>query len=237
MTGWTGAIVTALAALGTGMLLLRSQRNLWALLAAVVVFGLAGYAWQGSPTYPAAPARTLAGKPKGNVGLVDARHEFFSETSVRGHLVTLADGFARKGDFGRAARILQGQVTRQPRDGEAWLALGIALVEHAGGRVSPPAEFAMAKAREALPGNPGPAFFDGVNALREGDLPRTRAIWAEGIAGSEPGARGRGYMEERLAGLDRLMEAMAVGQAQMQEPASEEQAGVPGDRPGIPAAE
>lgn len=212
MSGWLGAGLVGLAALGGGMLLLRSRRQLWSLLAAIVVFGLAGYAWQGSPAYPAAPARNAAAKTMGNTGLVDARREFFRDTEVPAKLVTLADGFARKGDFGRAARILQGQVNRQPQDGEAWLALGIALVEHAGGRVSPPAAFAMARARETLPGNPGPAFFDGVNALREGDLLRTRTLWAEGLAGAAAEANGRQFLAERLAGLERLMEAIVAQQ-------------------------
>lgn len=216
MSGWFGVAFVGLVALGAGVLLLRQRRNLWTLLAAVVVFGLAGYAWQGSPGYPSAPARAAGDKPEGNVGLVDARREFFSPSNVPSKFVIFADGFARQGDFGRAARLLQGTVAKNPNDGEAWLALGIALVEHAGGRVTKPAEFAMAQARAKLPGNPGPAFFEGVNALRGGNLPEARALWVEGLQQSKVGAEGREFVAERVLGLDRLVEAMAAQQAQGQ---------------------
>ena len=212
MTGWIGVGIVGFVAIGAGLLLLRRQRGLWTLLAAVVVFGLAGYAWQGSPDYPAAPAKASETGEKGNVGLIDARREFFSPSNVPSNFVTVADGFARRGDFGGAARILRGVVAKNPEDGEAWLALGIALVEHAGGRVTKPAAYALAQARLKLPGNPGPAFFEGVNALREGDLPRTRAIWVKGLQESETGTEGREFVAERVLGLDRLMEAMAAQQ-------------------------
>lgn len=217
MNAWIGVALVALVALGAGALLLRTSRNLWTLLAAIVVFGLAGYAWQGSPGYPSAPARAAGDEAKGNVGLVDARREFFSVSNVPSNFVTVADGFARTGDFGRAARLLQGVVAKNPDDGEAWLALGIALVEHAGGRVTKPAEFAMAQAHAKLPGNPGPAFFDGVNMLRTGDLPEVHKIWSEGLEQATPEAEGRQFLSERLLGLERLMQSIVAQQQQQQQ--------------------
>jgi cytochrome c-type biogenesis protein CcmH len=210
MSGWIGVALAGIVAIAVGVLLLRRQRGLWSLLAAVVVFGLAGYAWQGSPDYPSAPAKAAGTRPEGNVGLVEVRREFFSEASVPSNFVVFADGFARQGDFGRAARLLQGTVAKNPEDGEAWLALGIALVEHAGGRVTKPAEFAMKQARAKLPGNPGPAFFDGVNALRSGDVVEARKLWVEGLQQSKDNAEGRVFVAERVLGLDRMMQAMAA---------------------------
>jgi cytochrome c-type biogenesis protein CcmH len=210
MIGWIGVALTGIVAIAVGVLLLRRQRGLWSLLAAVVVFGLAGYAWQGSPDYPSAPAKATGTRPEGNVGLVEVRREFFSEAGVPSNFVVFADGFARQGDFGRAARLLQGTVAKNPDDGEAWLALGIALVEHAGGRVTKPAEFAMKQARAKLPGNPGPAFFDGVHALRSGDVVAARKLWVEGLRQSKDGAEGRVFVAERVLGLDRMMQAMAA---------------------------
>lgn len=213
MTGWVAIAAIGLLAIGAGALLLRAQPGLWTLLAAVVVFGLAGYAWQGSPGYPSAPAQAGGEGMRGNTALVDARREFFSESNVPSNFVTVADAFARRGDFGSAARLLQGVVVKDPEDGEAWLALGIALVEHAGGQATGPAEYALAQAREQLPGNPGPAFFEGVNALRIGDLPAAREIWGRGIVEADPQAEGREYMAERILALDGLMEAVAGQQA------------------------
>ncbi|WP_435417940.1 cytochrome C biogenesis protein [Parerythrobacter aurantius] len=209
MTGWIGAIIIGMCALAAGALLLRAQRSLWTLLAAVIVFGLAGYAWQGSPGYASAPAARSAQSGGGNTGLVDARREFFSPSDLPDNFVVFADGFARKGDFGRAARILQGVVAKNPEDGEAWLALGVALVEHADGVVTKPAAFALEQARAKLPGNPGPAFFSGVNALRAGNAPEARRQWVAGLQASTPEAEGREFVAERVLALDQLFAAMA----------------------------
>lgn len=228
MTGWIGIAALGMVAIGAGMLLLRNHRGLWTLLAAVIVFGLAGYAWQGMPNYPSAPALASPEEVGGNAGLVDARREFFSPSDVPSNFVTVADGFARRGDFGGAARLLQGVVANNPEDGEAWLALAIALTEHAGGNTTKPAALAMGQARIKLPGNTGPAFFEGVNALREGDLLQARKLWVEGLQQSDEDAEGREFVAERVLGLDQLVQAMAARQ-QAGEPAVPETAPGPSE--------
>ena len=208
MSGWIGVGLVSAIALGAGFFLLRNRRNLWTLLAAVVVFGLAGYAWQGSPGYPAAPAAEKQEQSGADATMVDLRREFFAPSDLPSHFVTVADGFARQGNYQRASQLLQGVVSENPEDGEAWLALGIALVEYGGGRVTKPAEYALSRASQELPGNPGPAFFIGVNALRGGDLAETRALWVKGLQDSKPDAEGREFVAERLLGLDRLIQAL-----------------------------
>lgn len=208
MSGWIGVGMVGAIALGAGFFLLRNQRNLWTLLAAVVVFGLAGYAWQGSPGYPAAPAAARQEPSGADATMVDLRREFFAPSDLPSHFVTVADGFARQGNFQRAAQLLQGVVSENPEDGEAWLALGIALIEYAGGRATKPAEYALSRASQELPGNPGPAFFVGVNALRTGDLAETRKLWVDGLQKSQPDAEGREFVAERVLALDRLMQAL-----------------------------
>ncbi|GAA4036162.1 tetratricopeptide repeat protein [Parerythrobacter jejuensis] len=211
MIGWLAIGAVALVAFALGAWLLREQRNLLTLLAAIIVFGLAGYAWQGAPSYPAAPA-TATSSSAANPGLIEARREFFDPANTASRFVVVADGFARNGDFERAAVILRGAVVENPNDGEAWLALGVALVEHAEGEVTPPALFAFQRARALLTGNPAPAFFLGVSELRAGRLIETRELWAQALEAAPEGAPGRTYLAERLAGLDALMAEIVARQ-------------------------
>ena len=212
MMFWLSIAALTLAAFAVGALLLRTKRNLWSLLAAVMVFGLAGYAWQGSPGYVSAPAKALLPEQQDGNALVDARRAFFEETDVPSNFVIVADGFMRRGEFERAAGILGGVVAENPDDGEAWLALHLALVEHAGGRKTKPSDFALKQAGTALKDNPGPAFFAGVDALRAGEIAQTREIWAEALARTEEDTPGRDYLAERVEGLDRMLEALAEQQ-------------------------
>lgn len=212
MSGWIGVVFVGALALAAGLLLLRTQRPLWTLMAAIVVFGLAGYAWQGSPDYPSAPASAAAGRAQADPVLVELRREFFGPSELPSNFVTVADGFARQGNYRRAAQLLQGVVADNPEDGEAWLALGIVLVEYADGQVTKPADYALSRAGEVLEGNPGPAFFTGVNALRQGDLPAARQAWVRGLQQAGPQAEGREFVAERVLALDRMMQAMAAQQ-------------------------
>lgn len=212
MSGWIGVGAVGAIALGAGLLLLRGQRGLWTLMAAIVVFGLAGYAWQGSPDYPSTPAAAAVGRTEPDPVLVELRREFFAPSDLPSNFVTVADGFARQGDFRRSVQLLQGVVAANPDDGEAWLALGIVLVEYANGQVTKPAHYALSRAAEKLEGNPGPAFFTGINALRQGDLPRAREQWVRGLQQSDPDAEGREFVAERVLALDRMMAAMAAQQ-------------------------
>lgn len=210
MIGWTAIAVLALATLGIGTALLWGRRELWTLLASVLVFGLAGYAWQGTPDYRGAPAIASEDQPHGGEGLVDARREFFAPFDQPSRFVIVADGLARRGDFEQAAGLLGGVVARNPQDGEAWLALHVALVEHAGGRMTEPADYALRKAAEVLDTNLGPAFFAGIDALRGGELFEARQTWAAGLATAKPDAPGQEYLAERLAALDRMIEAFGA---------------------------
>ncbi|ABC62869.1 tetratricopeptide repeat protein [Erythrobacter litoralis] len=207
MSTWIAIAAMALTAFGLGAWLLREQRGVWTLMAAMLVVGLAGYAWQGSPGYGSVSAESLE-EPRGNPGLIDARREFFDPANPPSRYVTTADAFARRGDYERAANFLRGAVSENPNDGEAWLALGVALVEHARGNEAPAAEMAFKQARARLPGNPGPAFFQGVNAMRAGEFTQARELWIEALAESDENAPGREYVAERLVGLDRLMETL-----------------------------
>ena len=212
MTGWLPIAALALAAFAAGAALLRRQRGVWSLLGAVLVLGLAGYAWQGTPDYASAPAVARADQPADGSGLVEARRAFFAPDTLPGPILITADAFARRGDFARSAGILRGAVQQNPADGEAWLALAIALTEHGRGRPSAASDYALARARARLPGNPGPGFFEGLNTLRSGDFVGTRAAWLRAVEGAGENVPGREYVVARLQGLDDLVRTLAEQQ-------------------------
>lgn len=199
-------ILLAGLAFAFGALALRLPRGTWALFGAALLFGLAGYALQGSPGQGGAPAAgtARAAIPDGEAA-VDARRALFGPTQPPSRFVTVADGFARRGQFADAAGILRGAVERDPQDTEAWLALGNALVEHADGQFTPAALLAYGRAEALQPEHPAVPFFVGVALIRGGRLAEARGLWADTIERADADAEWRPALEERLARLDELI--------------------------------
>jgi len=203
---WLLAIALALAAFALGAFVLRIGRNGWTTFAAALALGLAGYAMQASPNVPGAPAAGPRGDERGAWALVDERKDMIdSARRSRNNKVLIADGFARRGQYANAATILRGATADNPRDGEAWLALGNALVEHTGGALTQPALLAYRRAAELDPKGLGPGYFLGLALIRQGQIQQARGVWADTLADAAPDAPGREVMTERLARLDALL--------------------------------
>lgn len=185
---------------------LRVERSNWTLLAAVLVFGLAGYAWQGSPDQPASPKPPTIQANGSGEAIVAARRSLFDTGQPPADYLILSDAFARRGDYETAAGILKGRLDNNPFHGEGWLALGNALVEHAGGNVTPAAAEAYARAEDAIPGHPGPSFFLGAALLRSGDLRGARDVWQRLLDASPPDAP---WVEELSARIERMDQLIA----------------------------
>ena len=117
-----GAIAFVLAAF-----VLRLPRAGWSILGAALMLGLAGYALQGHPGYAGAPKAAPDTMAQTGAAMVDARRQMFDPDQPAGEWITVADGFARNGDYEQAAGFLRAVIQKNPRDGEAWLALGNAL--------------------------------------------------------------------------------------------------------------
>ncbi|MGX7953016.1 tetratricopeptide repeat protein [Tsuneonella sp. HG249] len=196
-------ILLAGAAFAFAALALRLPRSGWTLLGAALMFGLAGYALQGSPGQAGAPKAAIAETAEGSE-LVEARRAIYGPAQPSRY-VTVADGFARRGQYADAAGILRSSLAASPDDPEAWLALANAITEHAGGQLTPAAVFAFERAERADPGQPGPGFFMGVALIRNGRLQQARDIWARMLAAAPPDAVWREGLEERLTRLDRLI--------------------------------
>ena len=123
--------------------------------------------------------------------------------------------------------MLRGAVNDNPRDAEAWLALGNVLVEHADGSLTDPALYAWRKAAEVDPASLGPGYFLGLAMLRQGRFDEGYEAWRATLAATPPDAYGRSVVEARYARLGELLKQAGVLQQQ----------GQPAAAPAAPPAE
>lgn len=208
--------ILALAALSFlfAAFLLKLPKGVWTLFGAALLFGLAGYALQGSPGQAGAPRQPSPEQAETGELIVGARREFFTGSEMPSRFVVTADAFARRGDFASAAQFLRNAVEENPRDTEAWIALGNALTEHADGQLTAAAMYAYSRAEQIAPHNPAAGYFAGLGLLRSGQPGQARAIWAELLDGAPQGAEWRAALEERLERLDAMLAQSPLGASQ-----------------------
>ena len=203
---WLIAIALALAAFAVAVFAFRVARSGWTTIAAALALGLAGYALQASPGVRGAPASADAGRGDAAWALVDERKSMIaSEDQSRNGKLIVADGYARRGQYADAAGILRGAIADNPRDGEVWLALGNALVEHAGGALTEPALLAYRRAAELDPDAIGPGYFLGLALIRQGRLGEANGLWRATLAAAAPDAAGRDVLALRVERLEALL--------------------------------
>lgn len=208
---WLFAIALALAAFAIAAFVMRIARAGWTTFAAALALGLAGYALQASPRLPGAPAAKADLTPQPGWSLVEARREMIADARLRSDKLLMADAFAMRGQYADAVALLNGAVDDNPRDAEAWLALGNALVEHADGTLTEPALLAYRRAEELDPRGTGPGYFLGLALIRQGRLLEAREMWAATLESAAEEAAGREALEERLGRLDGLLAQAAEG--------------------------
>jgi cytochrome c-type biogenesis protein CcmH len=203
---WLIAIALALAAFAVAVLAFRVQRNGWTTIAAALALGLAGYALQASPDIPGAPSANRADHGDAAWALVDERKSMTGdEARSHNNKLIVADGYARRGRYADAASILRGAVADNPRDAEAWLALGNALVEHTGGVLTEPALLAYRRAAELDSDGVGPGSFLGLALIRQGQIGQAAALWRATLESAAPDAAGRDVLVLRLERLEALL--------------------------------
>lgn len=203
---WLPIIGLALVVFVVAAFLLKLPRSSWTILGAALLFGLAGYAIEGSPGQAGSPRDAARMQAESGELIVAARREFFGKGQLPSRWVVTADGFARRGDFTQASGLYSNATEENPTDTEAWLGLGIALVEHAEGNLTPAALHAFEKAAALSPENGGARYFLGLAWLRAGEVGRTRELWAEALEAAPPEAEWRELLALRLERLDALIE-------------------------------
>jgi cytochrome c-type biogenesis protein CcmH len=166
--------------------------------AAALLLGAVGYAVQGSPDLPGAPAQT--GDAHDIFPLTDARHAFFGYFTPAETWLRMSEALARDGNSEDAVGILENAVKRYPGDPQLWIGLGNALVDHARG-LTPPAEFAYKRAEQLSPGYPAPPFFYGLALARSGDRQGALTLWRQILKTAPPKADWRPLVEQGVAAL------------------------------------
>lgn len=212
--GWLAVAALALAVFAFAVLVLRLPREGMTLFGAVLVFGLAGYAWQGSPGQPSAPKPQAAEAGQQGEAMVEGRAALFDRSSPPPSYLVTSDAFARRGQFGDAAALLQKGLKDNPRDLESWLALGLALVGHADGFVTPAAIQAFGRAQAIDPQHPGAEYFLGFAYLQSGEIIAARNVWNGLVERSPADAPWREGLEAEVARLDDMIARAPMLQGQ-----------------------
>jgi cytochrome c-type biogenesis protein CcmH len=195
--GWLiliGLMVLSLA----GLRLLRVRGAALTASAAALLLGGAGYALQGNPGLPGAPAQL--NEAAGVFPLTKARHAFFGEFTPAESWLRMSEALARDGEAEDAVGILQNAVRRYPGDPQLWIGLGNALVDHAHG-MTPAAELAYRRAEQAAPGHPAAPFFYGLALARSGDRDGALAQWRRILTKAPADAEWRPMVEQGVTAL------------------------------------
>ena len=211
---WALAIALAAAALAVLIRLGRAPRAAWEVIAAALVFGLAGFAFQARPDLASAPKQAAADTGASGADMVDARRQLNTGGPSSGDRWLIpADALARRGQFADAAGMALGATEQNPGNADAWLALANNLVAHAQGKLTPAALYAFDRASKADPAHPGPPYFMGLALAQNGLLTQGRAMWADLLARSPADAPWRKDLAARLADLDQYIARQAPPQS------------------------
>jgi cytochrome c-type biogenesis protein CcmH len=195
--GWL--MLLALVALALAALwLLGVRAGLFKAAAAALLVGASGYALQGSPDLPGAPAQ--GSEARDVLPLAEARHAFFGRFSPSESWLVMSEALARDGKPEDAVGILQNAVKRYPGDPQLWIGLGNALVDHGRG-LTPPADLAYKRAAQVAPGHPAAPFFYGLALARSGDRQGAVALWTKILRSAPKDAAWRPLVEQGVAAL------------------------------------
>jgi cytochrome c-type biogenesis protein CcmH len=197
MSGWI-ALALLVAVAIAALWLMRVRGGLLRLSIAFLLFGCAGYAFQGSPGLAGSPRE--AGPSGPVMPTAPLRHAFFGQFNAEESWLVIADSFTSQGDTEGAVGVMDQAVHVHPDDYILWTGLGNALVDHAG-VLTPAAEFAYKRAAALAPGYPAPLYFFGLALARSGDRDGAIAAWQQVLAGAPANAGWRPLVEDSIAVL------------------------------------
>jgi len=204
---WVVVILVALAAFLALAFLLRAPRKGWEAIGAALLFGLAGFVQQARTDLPGAPKAAAESLGEDGSKLVELRRAFMANgpAPVSNRWLVTSDGLTRGGQYGDAAGLALGAVEHDPRNAEAWLALGNDLTAHAQGTLTPAALYAYRQAAQAAPGNPGPPFFLGIALAQSGRFEEARQVLGELQTQTPADAPWREFVSGVVARLDAML--------------------------------
>jgi cytochrome c-type biogenesis protein CcmH/NrfG len=182
MNGWI-VMLLLVAAVTLGLWRwVRRDMGAMQFLAAALLLALAGYAWQGQPGLAGAPKAQAANSMRPPSDFAQLRRGLLGEFDRAGAWLTTAEAIAQTGNTLSAVNMLRGELERSPRDMDVWLGLADALVQHAGGLLTPAAEMAFNRASQVAPDHPAPRFFYGLALARMGQFEAADQFWRQVLA-------------------------------------------------------
>jgi cytochrome c-type biogenesis protein CcmH len=207
MSGWIAAIGVALLAAATMLIFVPQRKQLWPIVAAAAVLGLAGYAWQGQPDQVSAPAKPIETERKAAASLIDMRAAMDKNYGVGKQWLITADSFARDGRYQYSAAFIEAGLRKYPENGDLWAGLGVVLLLAGDNQMSPPAKMAFANARKYAPLNRSPDYIEGLIELFEGRPANTIRMWQKLIDEAPENALWKPKLESQLAGLVNVLQS------------------------------
>jgi cytochrome c-type biogenesis protein CcmH len=207
--GWVMLIVLAAAVFAGLLKFAKLPRKTWEPLAAVLVLGMAGYAFQGRPDLPDAPGKQLADKGKEAAALIEMRSVMDQNYGGAKKWLIPADGFARDGNFQVAAIFVKSGLHENPYDADLWSALGVQLMLASDGKMSAPAQFAFDRARKLQPLRPAPDYFEGLAALFDGRVVDALKLWQALLDRAPVEARWRPKLQAQVDGIMKMARRMS----------------------------
>jgi cytochrome c-type biogenesis protein CcmH len=198
MNGWLTLGLLSILTLLVLVLCVRSSKGLWQVAAATVLLGMTGYALQGRPSLPPAPAQPLEASAAGATQLVDIRADMDQSFGSAKRWLVTADSFAKQGDYPLSAAYITSGLQTDPQNADLWSALGLQLMLASEGQMSPPAVLAFDKARAIRPNYPAPYYFAGLARLFAGDLDGAIVLWEKTISLATPNAKWKPRIESQL---------------------------------------
>jgi cytochrome c-type biogenesis protein CcmH len=198
MNGWFVLGLLSVLSLFALVFFVRSSKGLWQVAAAAVLLGMAGYALQGRPSLPPAPAQPLEASAVGATQLVEIRADMDESFGSAKRWLVTADSFAKQGDYPLSASYIQSGLRKDPQNADLWSALGLQLMLASEGQMSPAAQLAFDKARAIRPKYPAPYYFAGLARLFAGDLDGAILLWEKTVSLATPTAKWKTRIESQL---------------------------------------
>lgn len=203
----TGLIIAAGLALLCVLGLKFAARIAWRDMtapASVLLLGLAGYAWQGSPGVAGHPVQAKS-RVTFDERLAEKRRSIGERLGPASKWLIMSDGLARSGDTEKAANILIGGLRTQPDDANLWVGMGNALLAHSGGVLTPSADYAYRRAIALEPKGISPRYFLGLALAQSGQFEQGKAVWTALAQDLPPESDLRNELDRNALFLDQLV--------------------------------
>ncbi len=211
--GWLIIALIAIITMAILILWVKIPRGSWEFVAAALILGVAGYAWQANPRYAGAPKEAVENfsdiESEVEAAMLEQRKSMDYEFSGARSWLVMADSQSRQGKYASASVILKNALKKQPQNPDLWVALGNALVGHSDGFISPASQYAYQKAANIAPDNPAAPYFMGLALAQSGRLEEARALWQSLLNRAPEDAPIRAQLESLIARVDASLGAGA----------------------------